>query len=85
MTQPVDVTESAFCRFLASVRANRISAGDWEAFTSTPFDGYPAIELARKCLLEAATRLGQSDSCLVPPGLSDVAHELLISLDENYS
>ncbi len=85
MTEPIDITESAFCMFLARVRTGRIEGDDWQSFAATHYAGYPRIEEARRRLVQVAISLGQTEDCLVPPGLPEKAQEILVSLDPNYS
>ena len=81
----IDITESVFCMFLARVRTGRFDADDWQLHATQSYTDYPRIEEARKRLVQAAVWQGQSPDCLIPPGLPEAAHDILVSLDSNYS
>jgi hypothetical protein len=70
--------------FLARVRTGRFDADDWQKFAEADYVGYPRIECARKRLVQTARWMGQSEECLIPPGLPEAAQEILVSLDPNY-
>ncbi|MDA8745274.1 hypothetical protein N9N28_11620 [Rubripirellula amarantea] len=85
MPEKIDITESAFCMFLARVRTGQFDEDDWKTFVDLDYEGYPRIQAARNQLVQTARWLGQSPSCLIPLGLPEAAQEILTSLDPNYA